>query len=109
MAVDDQGFETGFGGKGGEEAGVALADSKACGEGVCRAGRLDGRVAKGDDVVCDVVVEPGEDGTSLVGEGGKRGGELRGEPVQGWDSLAREFGSVSVGGRKVSANKARCC
>ena len=67
MTADDDGFETAFGGDGGEEAGVAFADGEARLEGGDWGGRLDGVVEEGDDVVGDVVVEPGEDAAGFVG------------------------------------------
>lgn len=66
VAADDEGFEAGFGGEGGEEAGVAFADSEAGGKGTGGGRGFDGIVAEGDNVVGDVVVEPSEDGTGLV-------------------------------------------
>lgn len=79
VAGYDEGFEAGFCGEGGEEAGVAFADGEACGEGVGWGGGLDAVVAEGFDVVGDVMVEPGEDCAGLVGGGrGEGGGELLG-------------------------------
>lgn len=78
MAGDDEGFEAGFGGEGSEEAGVAFADREAGGEGAGGVGGFNGFVAEGDDVVGDVVVEPGENGSSLVGGRCERADQLGG-------------------------------
>ena len=67
MAADDDGFEAGFGGEGGEKASEAFADGEAGGERVGWGGWLDSIVEEGDDVVADVVVEPGEYGAGFVG------------------------------------------
>lgn len=67
MAANDKGFEAGFRCDGGEEASVAFADGKACAEGVGGSGGFDSIVAEGDDIVGDIVMEPGEDSTGLVG------------------------------------------
>ena len=67
MTADDDGFETAFGGDGGEETRVAFADGEARLEGGEWGRRLDGVVEEGDDVIGDVVVEPGEDAAGFVG------------------------------------------
>ena len=67
MAADDDGLEAGFGGEGGEEASVAFANGEAGGECIGGGGGLDSIVEEGDDVVADVVVEPGEYYAGSVG------------------------------------------
>lgn len=74
MAADDDAFEPGFGGEGGEKACVAFADGEAGGEGGGRGGGFEVVVEEGVDVVGDVVVQPDENCAGFVGGGGERGG-----------------------------------
>lgn len=78
VAADDEGLETGFGGEGSEETSVTFADGEAGGKSPGGSRGFDGLVAERDDVVCDIVVEPGEDSTGLVSWGGERRDELGG-------------------------------
>ena len=73
---DDKRFEAGFGGDGSEETCVAFTDSEASGEGIGRCRWFYGVVAKGDNVVCNVVVKPSKDSAGLVGVGLEWGGKL---------------------------------
>lgn len=66
VAADDERFEASLACNGGEETSVAFADREASGESAGWRGRFDCVVAKGDDVVGNVMVEPGEDGAGLV-------------------------------------------
>ena len=66
VAADDEAFEAGFGGEGGEEAGVAFADGEAGLQRGGGRGGFDGVVEEGDGVVGDVVVQPGEDGAGFI-------------------------------------------
>ena len=69
VAADDEGLETAVGGEGGEEAGVAFADGEAALKRAGRRGGLDIVGEEGVDVVGDVIMEPGEDASRLVGWG----------------------------------------
>jgi hypothetical protein len=77
VAADDDGFESGVGGKGSEEGGIAFANSEPGGESAIGGGGLDVAGEEGGGVVVDVVVEPGKQHAGFVGQGGERGGELR--------------------------------
>ena len=96
MAADDDGFEAGFGGYGGEEAGIAFADGEAGGEGFGRGGGFDGVIEEGDDIVRDVVVKPGEYYSGFVCYRREGARQLVCEPVNRGDRFTREFGSMGV-------------
>lgn len=76
MATYNHAFEAGFGGDGGEKAGVTFTNCKASGEGRDRGRGLDTVVEESLDVVRDIMVQPGEDCASFVGVGVKGASEL---------------------------------
>ncbi len=78
VPADDERLETGFGGEGSEETGVTFADGEAGGQSPGGSRGSDGVVAEGDDVVGDIMVEPGEDSSGLVSWRGERRDELGG-------------------------------
>lgn len=106
VAADDDGFEAGFGGYGGEEAGIAFANGEAGGKGFGRGGGFDGVVEEGDDIVRDVVMKPGEDRSGFVCCRREGTRQLVREPVDRGDGFTREFSSMSVRTREVSTMQA---
>ena len=106
MPADDDGSEACVGGESGEESRVAFAHCKAGIEGGDGRRRLYAVVEESFGIIVDVVVEPGKDRAGLVSGRGKRGGELRGQPVYGRHCVAGKGGGVGIGGREVAAFEA---
>lgn len=73
VAAYDNRFHASFSSYGCVEACVAFAHGKTGIEGGCGGGGFEVVTEEGDDVVCHIVVEPGEDTAGLVGGRGERG------------------------------------
>ncbi len=96
MATDDDGFKASFGCYGGEEAGIAFADSEAGGEGGSWGGWFDGVIEEGNDVVGYIVMKPGEDCSGFICQRSERIRQLVRQPINRRNGLIREFGSMGV-------------
>ena len=105
VPADDDAFEACGRRERCEERGVAFADGEPAAQraGGCRGLHVVGE--EGFGVIVDVVVQPSEDGTRFVGEGGEGRCQLMTEP--GWvgrgNGLPGESRGVVVGAREVAA------